>query len=286
MTTDGFAKGWQSSQHGLSVTALTEKDGAMERDYDYAGGRWFEDLPSPESIAKSAAKRAIAKLGAQKIESAAMPVIYDRRIANSLVSAFSSAISGPSITRGVSFLKDAMGTQVFNKNITISDDPHRVRAHGSRPWDGEGVAGRKMDLIKDGELTSWMLNTASANQLGLATTGHGHRNIGTPPGVSASNIYIHAGQKSPEQLMKDIGAGLLITDMFGPSLNANTGDYSVGVSGFAIANGERQHPVNEITVAGNLKDMFKTMIAANDLKFDQPMCAPSLLINEMVVASG
>lgn len=286
MTTNGFAKGWRSSQHGLSVSAITERDGAMERDYDYAGGRWFEDLPSPESIGLNAAKRALARLGPQKINSAAMPVLYDRRVANSLISAFASAISGPSIARGVSFLKEAMDTQVFHNNITITDDPYRVRGHGSRPWDGEGVACQKMDLIKDGKLASWMLHTASANQLGLETTGHGHRSIGTPPGVSASNTYLHAGDKSPKQLMADMGTGLLITDMFGPSLNANTGDYSVGVSGFAIANGEPTHPVNEVTVAGNLRDMFKTIIAANDLKFDQPMCSPSLLIKEMVVASG
>jgi PmbA protein len=286
MTTDGFSKGWRSSQHGLSVSAITERDGAMERDYDYAGGRWFEDLPTPESIALEAAKRALARLGPQKIESAAMPVLYDRRVANSLVSALTSAISGPAIARGVSFLKDAMDTQVFHKNINISDDPHRVRGHGSRPWDGEGVACQKMDLIKDGQLTSWMLHTASANQLRLETTGHASRSIGTPPGVSGSNIYLHAGDKSPAQLMSDIKTGLLITDMFGPSLNANTGDYSVGVSGFAIINGERAHPVSEVTVAGNLKDMFKSIIAADDLKFDQPMCSPSLLVEGMVVASG
>ena len=286
MTTHGFAKGWRSSQHGLSVSAIAEKDGAMERDYDYAGGRWFEDLPSPESIARRAATRALEKLGPQKIESAAMPVLYDRRVANSLISAFLSAISGPSIARGVSFLKDAMDTHVFHDSITITDDPYRVRGHGSRPWDGEGVAGQKMELIKNGELTSWMLHTASANQLGLETTGHGHRSIGTPPGVSASNTYVHAGDKSPEQIMVDMGSGLLITDMFGPSLNANTGDYSVGVSGFRIENGAKTGPVSEITVAGNLVDMFKSITAANDLKFDQPLCSPSLLIEEMVVASG
>lgn len=286
MTTGGFSKGWKSSQHGLSVMAITEQNGAMERDYDYASGRWFEDLPTPESIALNAAKRALARLGPQQLPSAAMPVVYDRRIANSLVSALTSAISGPSITRGVSFLKDAMNTQVFNKNITIIDDPYRMRGHGSRPWDGEGVAGQKMNLVDGGKLTTWMLNTASANQLELKTTGHGHRSIGTPPGVSASNTYIQAGEKSPEQLMSDIGNGLLVTDMFGPSLNANTGDYSVGCSGYAIENGQKAFPVSEITVAGNLKDMYLGMTPANDLKFDQPICAPSLLIEEMVVASG
>ncbi|NNC38601.1 MAG: TldD/PmbA family protein [Acidimicrobiales bacterium] len=286
MTSHGFSKGWRSSQHGLSVMAIAEQDGAMERDYDYAGSRWYEDLPTPESIALSAANRALSRLGSKQLPSSAMPVIYDHRVAKSLVSAFTSAISGPSISRGVSFLKDAMDTQVFNKQITITDDPYRVRGHGSRPWDGEGVAGKKMNLIDSGKLTTWILNTASANQLKLETTGHAHRGIGTPPGVSTSNTYIHAGEKSPEQLMSDIGNGLLVTDMFGPSLNANTGDYSVGCSGFAIENGEPSFPVSEITVAGNLKDMYLGMTPANDLKFDQPTCAPSLLIEEMVVASG
>lgn len=286
MTTHGFAKGWRSSEHGLSVSAIAERDGAMERDYDYAGGRWFEDLPSPESVGRKAAMRTLARLGPQKMESAAMPVLYDRRLASSLVSAFTSAISGPAITRGVSFLKDALDTDVFHSNITITDDPYRIRGHGSRPWDGEGVAGKKMDLIKNGRLSSWMLHTASANQLGLETTGHGARGIGTPPGVSGSNVYLHAGDKSPQQLMSDINNGLLVTDMFGPSLNANTGDYSVGVSGYAIVDGEQAYPVSEVTVAGNLKDMFKSIVPANDLKFDQSMCSPSLLIEEMVVASG
>jgi len=286
MTTDGFAKGWCSSQHGISVSAIAQDKNSMERDYDYAGSRWFEELPTPESVGLKAANRAIARLGSQKMKSAAMPVLYDKRVAASLLGAFTSAISGPSIARGVSFLKDAMDTKVFHPSITVTDDPYMLRGHGSRPWDGEGVAGANMDLIKDGKLTSWLLHTASANQLGLETTGHGRRGIGSPPGVAASNTYIQAGDKSPEQLMKDIGNGLFIAEMFGPSLNANTGDYSVGIAGFAIENGERAGPVSEVTVAGNLKDMFKNMTAANDLEFKQPVSAPSLLISEMVVAGG
>jgi len=286
MTTHGFARGWRSSQHGLSVSAIAQDENSMERDYDYAGGRWFEELPTPESIGLKAANRAIARLGSTKITSAAMPVMFERRIAAALLSAFTGAISGPSIARGVSFLKDAIDTDVFHNSITITDDPYKKRGHGSRPWDGEGVAGSKLDLVKDGKLTTWLLHTASANQLGLETTGHAHRGIGSPPGVAPSNTYIHNGEKSPQELMNEIGNGLLITEMFGPSLNANTGDYSVGVAGFSIENGERAHPVSEVTVAGNLKDMFKSMTAANDLNFDQPRCAPSLLVGEMVVAGG
>jgi PmbA protein len=286
MTSDGFSKGWASTQHGLSVSAIAQRDDAMERDYDYAGARWFEELPTPESIGLKAANRALARLGATQMASAAMPVMFDRRVASSLLSAFVSAISGPAIARGVSFLKDNMGEQVFANGITVTDDPFLTRGHGSRPWDGEGVAVQCMDLISGGKLTTWLLNTATAKQLELSTTGHAHRGIGSPPGVSSSNTYIHAGDQTPEQLMKSMGTGLLISEMFGPSINSNTGDYSVGVAGYAIENGERAGPVNEITVAGNLKDIFKAMHPANDLKFDKPMCAPSLMIEEMVVAGG
>lgn len=286
MTTDGFAKGWRSSQHGLSVSAIAQNESSMERDYDYASARWFEALPSPESIGLKAANRALARLGATQMDSAAMPVMFDQRVASSLLSSFIAAISGPTIARGVSFLKDSMGDTLFNDNITITDDPGRVRGHGSRPWDGEGVSCKSMNLIDKGKLTSWILNSASAKQLDLSTTGHASRGIGSPPGVSSSNTYIHAGEQSPQQMMSNIQNGLLITEMFGPSINSNTGDYSVGVAGFAIENGERAGPVSEITVAGNLKDMYKNMTPANNLEFKQPISAPSLLIQEMVVAGG
>ena len=286
VTSHGFARHWRASRHGLSVSAIALRDGGMERDYDYEAARWFTDLPVPESIGEQAAKRALKRLGSRKLASAEMPVVFDRRVASALVSAFLNAISGPAIARGVSFLKNSLNGSVFSERITITDDPYRLRGLGSYPWDGEGVAGRKMDVVKNGSLNSWLLNTASARQLGLQTTGHAVRGTGSPPGVGCSNTYIHAGPLSPGALFRDIGNGLLVMEMFGPSLNANTGDYSVGVAGFKIRDGGIAYPVSEVTVAGNLKDMFFAMTPANDLKFDGAVCAPSLLIDTMVVAGA
>ncbi|MBL4853480.1 MAG: TldD/PmbA family protein [Robiginitomaculum sp.] len=285
-TSDGFDNGWQSSSHGLSVAAFANNSAGMERDYDYKTTRWLADLPSPETIGISAGERAVARLGATKMASTNLPVLFERRVAGSLLASFISAISGPAIARGVSFLKDHMGEQVFHKDITITDDPYLKRGVGSHPWDGEGVAGPALDLVENGVLKSWILNTATANQLGLVTTGHAHRGMSSPPGVSSTNAWITAGKKSPEALMQDIGKGLLITEMFGPSLNPNTGDYSVGIAGFTIEGGQRGAPVSEVTIAGNLLDMFKTMIVANDLELDEGVSSPTMLIENMVVAGA
>lgn len=284
MTSEGFAKGWRSTHHGLSVSAIASDGSSMERDYDYAGMRHFEDLRSPEAIGEKAAMRVLARIGAKRMKSGNMPVLFERRVAGQLFGAFVGAISGPAIARGVSFLKDAMDEQVFAKGITVTDDPHILRGNGSHPWDGEGVACQSLDLIKDGVLQSWLLNTSVAKQLDLETTGHASRGMSTPPGVASTNTYIHAGSQSPDDLRKQMGAGLQITEMFGPSVNANTGDFSVGISGFAVENGERTYPVSEVTIAGNLRDMFKTLIPANNLVFDTPIIAPALLIPNMVIA--
>lgn len=286
MTSDGFAQGWRSTQHGLSVSAIASTGDAMERDYDYAGTRHFTDLPSPEHIGEKAARRASARLGAKQMSSGTMPVLFERRVAPEIISAFISAVSGPSIARGVSYLKDKMNEPVFGGHINITDDPLRPRGLGSHPWDGEGVTGKSLELIKNGVLQSWLLNTSVARQLDLQTTGHASRGMSAPPGVAASNTNLHAGDQSPKELIKNIDKGLQITEMFGPSINPNTGDFSVGVAGFAIENGETTHPVNEVTIAGNLLDMFKILVPANDLVFDQPLCAPSLLIDNMVIAGA
>ncbi|WP_051279089.1 TldD/PmbA family protein [Hellea balneolensis] len=286
MTSHGFSQGWLSSRHGLSVSAIAESGGAMERDFDYDGTRWLTDLKSPEEIGRTAGERTIARLGSKQMSSGAMPVIFDQRVSGALVAAMVSAITGPSIARGVSFLKDKMGKTIFNPDIQVIDDPLMPRGHGSRPYDGEGIVPVTRHLIKDGALQTWLLNCASAKQLGLKTTGHATRGIGSPPGVSATNSYMANGEKSQEQLMKDIGEGLLITEMFGPSLNANTGDYSVGVAGFKIDKGAMSYPVNEITIAGNLLEMYKTVIPANNLKFDAATVAPSLLTEGLTIAGS
>ena len=286
MTSHGFSQGWLSSRHGLSVSAIAESDGAMERDFDYDGTRWFEDLKTPEEIGRKAGERVMARLGSQQMNSSAMPVLFDQRVSGSLVSAMIGAITGTSIARGVSFLKDKRHETLFSPDIQIIDDPLMKRGHGSRPYDGEGIAPVTRHLIKDGKLQTWLLNCASARQLGLETTGHATRSIGSPPGVSATNSYMTNGQKTPEGLMTDMGEGLMITEMFGPSLNSNTGDYSVGVAGFKIENGQKSYPVNEITIAGNLLEMYKTLIPANDLIFDAATVAPSILTQGLTVAGS
>lgn len=286
MTSDGFAQGWRSTQHGLSVSAIASTGDAMERDYDYAGTRHFSDLPSPEHIGEKAARRASARLGAKQMSSGTMPVLFERRVASEIISAFISAVSGPYIARGVSYLKDKMNEPVFGDHINITDDPLRPKGLGSHPWDGEGVTGKSLELIENGVLQSWLLNTSVARQLDLQTTGHASRGMSAPPGVAASNTYLHAGEQSPKELIKNINKGLQIAEMFGPSINPNTGDFSVGIAGFAIENGETTHPVSEVTIAGNLLDMFKVLVPANDLVFDQPLCAPSILIDNMVIAGA
>jgi len=286
MTTGGFSNGWKSSSHGLSVAAFASNGDAMERDYDYKSTRWLEDLQTPESIGIKAGQRAVARLGAKQMTSGSLPILFERRVANSLLSSFTNAISGSAIARGISFLKDSMDTQIFHESINITDDPYIVRAGGSHPWDGEGVAGKTLTLIENGVLKTWLMNSAAARQLGLSTTGHAHRGMSSPPGISCSNVWMDAGAKSPDALMKDMGEGLFITEMFGPSLNSNTGDYSVGIAGFAIENGERTYPVSEVTIAGNLLDMFKTITAADDLIMDSPVTCPSLLVESMVIAGA
>lgn len=283
-TTDGFAKGWRSSRHNFSVVAIAEQDGAMERDYDYCGERWLEDMRSPEAIGKLAGERTVARLGASQLPSGKLPVMFDRRVSAGLISALTGAIAGPSVSRGVSFLLGKTGEQVFNSDITIIDDPSRPRGHGSRPWDGEGVAVAKRTIIDKGVLTGWLLNCASARQLELETTGHAYRGVGSPPGVASTNFILQNGAQSKADIIKDMGDGLLVTDMFGPSLNSNTGDYSVGVSGFKIEGGVITTPVTEVTVAGNLLEIYKNLRAADDLVLDGATAAPSLYLGELAIA--
>ena len=284
MTSDGFADGWRSSRHGISVSAIAEKDGAMERDYDYDGTRWFSDLREPDAIGRLAGKRAIERLNSQQLKSGAMPIVFDRRVSGSLVGAFLGAINGQAIARGMSFLKDKMDTQLFSGAINIIDDPLMKRGHGSRPWDGEGIGVQARHLIENGVLKSWLLNTSAAKQLGLETTGHGSRGIGSPPSVSSTNTFIPAGSQTPEALIAEMGNGMVITEMFGPSLNSNTGDYSVGVAGYCVENGKQTFPVSEVTIAGNLLEVFPTLTVANDLVFDGSTVAPTLRVEGLTLA--
>lgn len=284
MTSEGFENGIRSSRHDLGTMAIATHGSDMERDAEYHGARWLEDLKQAEIIGKLAGSRAVARLGSAQMESTECPVMFDRRVAGSFISAFLGAINGASIARGISFLKDDLGEMVFDPDLSIVDDPHRPRGYGSRPWDGEGMSTKKRDLIDKGKLTSWLMNLSAAKQLGLSSTGHANRGIGTPPGIGASNVHLEPGDKSPEDLMSGVKNGLFVSEMFGPSLNHNTGDYSVGVAGFKIENGENVAPVSEITVAGNLKDIFKTMVPANDLQFDGSVVSPTILVESLAIA--
>ncbi|GHA93818.1 modulator protein [Algimonas arctica] len=283
-TSAGFDGGYAASRHGLSVSAVAERDGAMERDYDFDGTRWFSDLRSAEDIGRHAGERAVGRLGATSMGSGAFPVIFDRRVSASLVGALTGAISGNAVARGVSFLKDDLGKSLFSKDIQIVEDPLRRRGLSSRPFDGEGVETTLFNIIENGQLNSWLLNTSAARQLGLETNAHGARGLSSPPGISTSNVALLAGQNSPEALIALAGNGLLVREMFGPSLNPTTGDYSVGVSGFAIENGVLTHPVSEVTIAGNLRDVFASLIPGSDLRYDNDTNAPSVLVEGLTIA--
>lgn len=281
---NGFSAYKKSGSTGLGLAAVAEKDGAMERDYESRSVRRLEDRPSPAEIGRIAGERTVARLAPRKIKTQTGAVIYDRRISGSLIGAFLSAISGPSVARGVSFLKDQLGEQVFADGINLIDDPFRVRGMGSRVHDGEGRAVTSNKLIENGVLTRWLLNGASAKQLGMSPNGHASGGFGSNPGVGVSNAYLGAGDKTPTDLMDQVGQGLLVTDMFGPSINPNTGDYSVGVAGFWFEGGEVQHPVSEVTIAGDLPSMFKRLVPASDLEFRGTRDAPSILIEDMSIA--
>jgi PmbA protein len=211
-------------------------------------------------------------------------VIFENRLAASTLGPLIGAISGPSVARGVSFLKDKLGKPVFSKHVTITDDPHRRRGLGSSPFDDEGVANHAVSLIDAGVLTTWLLNVASAKQLGLETTGHASRGLAGPAGVGTSNLTLQPGTLDQAALMREAGTGLLVTNMFGPSLNANNGDWSVGCAGFWFENGEIAYPVNEITVAGNLIDAYGRLVPGSDLEFRGSANAPSLLIDALAIA--
>ena len=284
VTSSGFSGTHRASGFSVGASVVAGEGEEMESGYDGRSTRWQSDLPSAEAIGAEAGRRAAARLGARKIASTTAPVIFENRLATSLIGPLIGAISGPSIARGTSFLKDKLGQQVFAKGVRITDDPHKVRGLGSSPFDDEGVANRAWDLIDDGVLTTWLLNTSSARQLGLTPTGHASRGLAGPPGVSTSNLTVQPGDKDQAGLMRDAGSGVLITSMFGPSLNGNTGDWSVGCAGFWFENGEIAYPVNEITVAGNLIDIYARLVPGSDLEIRGSANAPSILVDGLAIA--
>lgn len=284
VTSDGFSGLHRASGFSLYASAIAGEGSAMERGGDGRSVRWHDDLPGAAEIGAEAGRRAVQRLGARKIDSQTAPVIFENRLAGSLISPLIGAISGAAIARGNSFLKDKLGQAVFGAHITITDDPHRPRGLGSSPFDDEGVSNSPMDLIDKGVLTTWLLNTATARQLGLQTTGHASRGLAGPPGVSTSNLTVQPGEQDLAGLMKDAGEGLLVSSMFGPSLNQNTGDWSIGVSGHWFTGGELAYPVTEITVAGNLIDIYGRLVAGSDLEIRGSSNSPSLLVDGLAIA--
>ena len=284
VTSSGFAGLHRATGSSIYASVIAEDDQGMERGGEGRSTRWRSDLPASEWVGTEAGVRAVGRLGARKIESTTAPVIFENRLAASLIGPLLGAISGPSVARGVSFLKDKLGERLFSPGIKLIDEPHRRRGLGSSPWDDEGVANRDTAIIDDGVLTTWLLNTASARQLGLETTGHASRGLAGPPGVGTSNLTMQPGSRDLAGLIADAGTGLLVTSMFGPSLNSNTGDWSIGVSGSWFENGELAYPVTEITVAGNLIDIYAKLIPGSDLEFRGSTNAPSILVPDLAIA--
>jgi PmbA protein len=283
-TSHGFAGGYGAGAHSISASMLAERDGQKQRDGAWHWVRHLDALDDAAAIGRLAGERAVARLGARKVQSGPMPVVFDPRVGGTLVGHLLGAIAGPGIARRTSFLLESLGQQVFADGITIVDDPHRIRGLRSRPFDGEGLPTAPRNLIDAGVLTGWMLDSASARQLGLAPTGHAARGVGGPPGVSASNVHVMPGAVSRDALIGGIKRGLYVTELIGQGVNGVTGDYSRGAGGFLIEDGELTHPVAEITIAGNMKDMFRNLTAANDLEFRYAVNTPTLLVEGMTVA--
>lgn len=285
-TSHGFSGSYGVSAHSVSTSMLAERDGQKQRDGAWHWVRYLDALDAADVIGRMAGERAVAKLGAEKLPSGPLPVVFDPRVGGTLVGHLLGAISGPAIARRTSFLLDRLGEMVFAPGISILDDPHRTRGLRSRPFDGEGLPTAPSKLIDAGVLSGWLLDSASARQLGLQPTGHAVRGVGGPPGVSSSNVHVAPGDISRDALIGGIKRGLYVTELIGQGVNGVTGDYSRGAGGFLIEDGRLGRPIAEVTIAGNLKDMFLNMTAAADLDFRYAVNAPTLLVEGMTVAGG
>jgi PmbA protein len=283
-TSHGFAASYAGTSHGISASVLAGEGGAMQRDYAFHSTRHFDDLDTPEAIGRAAGERAVARLNPIKLKSGPMPVIFDPRVGNSLLGHLAGSITGGAIARKTSFLLEKLGERIFANGVNIIDNPLRKRGIRSRPFDGEGLATHETDIILDGVLTGWLVDSASGRQLGLAPTGHAQRGGGGAPGAGTSNLHMAAGKASPAELIADIKYGIYVNELIGMGVNGLTGDYSRGASGFLIVDGEIAGPVAEVTIAGNLKDMFAALVPANDLDFRYATNVPTLRIDGMTLA--
>jgi PmbA protein len=283
---NGFSGGYERSSHSVSAVAFTGSGTGMERDYAGEGRIFATDMPSASGIGQLAAERALARAGATRPKTGTYPVLFDERVASSLIGSLTSAINGAAIARGSSWLLDAIGQQVLPANLSLFEDPLRPRIPGSRPFDGEGLPSKARMVVENGVLIGWTLDLATARKLGLQSTGNAARGTSAPPTPSSSNIDLTQGTATRDDLIRDMGTGLLITSMIGSTINPNTGDYSRGASGFWVENGQISHPVNECTVAGNLRDMLLRIQPANDARAHLSTRVPSLLIDGMILAGA
>ena len=285
-TSDGFAGVSHASGYGISASVIAGEGDDKERDYDWHSARYLSDLNQPADIGRRAGERAVRRVNPETLKSGTMPVVFDPRVGGSMVSHLIGSISGSAIARKTSFLLDKLGAQLFNAGLSIIDDPLRVRGLSSRNFDGEGLPAARRIIIDKGALTGWLMESASARQLGLAPTGHASRGVSGAPGTSPSNLHLEGGTLSVAELISDIKHGVYIHELSGQGVNPVTGDYSRGAAGFRIENGEIAGPVAEFTIAGNLIEMFAALTAANDLEFIRSTNVPTLRIDGMMIAGA
>ncbi|MCC5986038.1 MAG: TldD/PmbA family protein [Pararhodobacter sp.] len=283
---NGFSGGYARTMHSTSCVAITGEGTGMERDWAAESRIHLADLPPPEEVGQLAGERAAARLGARKPPSGAFPVLYDERVANSLIGHLVAAINGTAITRGASWLRDALGQPVLPAALSLNEDPHRRRISGSRPFDAEGLPTAPRALVADGVLQGWVLDLATARKLGLESTANASRGPSSPPSPSTSNLALTQGVHSRDDLIREMGTGLLVTSLIGATINPNTGDYSRGASGFWVEGGEIRYPVNECTIAGNLRDMLMRLTPANDARTHLGTVVPSLLVEGLTLAGS
>ena len=284
VTSHGFRGAYLRSSHSLGMVAIAGEGTAMERDYEFTAAPHASDLDDPGRVGRTAGERAVRRLNPRKVDTHQVPVVFDARVAGSLVGHLASAISGTAVARRTSFLKDKLGESLFAPGVRVVDDPLRRRGLRSRPFDAEGVAGGELALIEDGVLRSWILDSATGRELGFRTTGHAQRGVSSTPSPSASNLYLVAGKRSREELIADIADGFYVVDLIGMGVNPVTGDYSRGAAGFWIENGSPTYPVSEVTIAGHLTEMFRGLEPADDLTFRYGTNAPTVRLEGMIVA--
>ena len=282
--TNGFSGGYGRSSRSVSAVAITGEGTGMERDWAVESRVYQADLPDPGEVGRLAGERAAARAGARRPPTGAVPVLFDERVAGGLIGHLLSAANGAAVARGASWLRDSLGQQVLPAGLSVIEDPHRARIAGSRPFDAEGLATARRAIVEDGVLTGWVLDLATARKLGLESTGNARRGTSAPPSPGTSNIALTQGTAGRDDLIREMGRGLLITSLIGATINPTTGDYSRGASGFWVEGGEIAWPVNECTIAGNLRDMLLRITPANDARTHLSTVVPSLLVEGLTLA--